>query len=187
MNRVSNITFYVLVLFLFFLLSQTPHLRLTLGSVIHYVNYTTTDDTRLFLGMLFGLVILLALKLKATTSIKISFIIAVVSCFIWFFPYFMNFHLNVEKYKITAILLWSVGIVVSLSKVSISSKQNRRAFSEAVRKEAISKQKYKCYQCREKLLPYGRDFHHKDGNRSNNKISNCQVLCTPCHRRRHLG
>jgi 5-methylcytosine-specific restriction endonuclease McrA len=26
---------------------------------------------------------------------------------------------------------------------------------------------------------------HKNGDRSNNKPSNCQVLCVPCHRRKH--
>ncbi|HYZ50853.1 MAG TPA: HNH endonuclease signature motif containing protein, partial [Nitrososphaeraceae archaeon] len=156
----------------------------SLVSLFEYVKGTRADD-RFFLGMLFGLVILLALKLRATTSIKISLIPAIASCLAWFIPYFMDDHLNVPNYKTIAILLWSLGIVVLLPKAS--DNQNRKAFSEAVRKEVIIKQKYKCYKCRKKLLPYGKDFHHKDGNRSNNKISNCQVLCTLCHRRIHLG
>jgi hypothetical protein len=185
MNRTSRITFYVLILSLFFLLSRTSNLRLTLVSVIEYVKDTATDDTRFFLGMLFGLVILLALKLKSRTSLKISLILAIASCLTWFFPYFMDGDINIANYKITAIFLWSLGLALLLPKAS--GNQNRKAFSEAVRKEVILKQEYKCYKCRKKLLPYGKDFHHIDGNRSNNKVSNCQVLCTPCHRRRHLG
>ena len=185
MTRTSRSAFYVLILSLFLLLSQTSYLRLTLISVIEYVKHTAADDTRFYLGMLFGLVILLALKQKGTTSIKISLILAIASCLAWFFPYFKDDHLNIDNYKVTAVLLWSLGVVLLLPKAS--GNQHRKAFSEVVRKEVIIKQKYRCYKCRKKLLPYGKDFHHKDGNRSNNKISNCQVLCTPCHRRRHLG
>ena len=36
-----------------------------------------------------------------------------------------------------------------------------------------------------KLVAYDVDFDHKNGDRSNNKLSNCQVLCVPCHRRKH--
>jgi hypothetical protein len=31
------------------------------------------------------------------------------------------------------------------------------------------------------------DYDHKDGNRGNNKASNCQVLCPTCHAKKSRG
>jgi hypothetical protein len=36
-----------------------------------------------------------------------------------------------------------------------------------------------------KLQDYGLDLEHKNGDSSNNKPFNCQVLGVPCHRRKH--
>jgi hypothetical protein len=37
--------------------------------------------------------------------------------------------------------------------------------------------------CNQSISKWDRDFHHIDGDRSNNKTSNCQALHTKCHRR----
>jgi 5-methylcytosine-specific restriction endonuclease McrA len=65
------------------------------------------------------------------------------------------------------------------------SKEKRRQFSEAVRQKVIHKQDGTCNRCRRKLVAYDMDVDHKNGDRSNNRPSNCHVLCVACHRRKH--
>jgi 5-methylcytosine-specific restriction endonuclease McrA len=43
----------------------------------------------------------------------------------------------------------------------------------------LRKQDHRCAKCNRVLNVV--DYHHKDGNRSNNKESNCQALCPNCH------
>jgi len=59
----------------------------------------------------------------------------------------------------------------------------RKYFSE--KKQDITKkdQNYKCDKCGKKAKFF--EFHHRDGNRSNNDLSNCQALCLDCHRETH--
>ena len=64
-------------------------------------------------------------------------------------------------------------------------KGKRRNFTMKNKEQVISKQKGKCAICRGYLNRWERDFHHKDGNRSNNDSSNCQAAHTRCHRKKH--
>ena len=49
------------------------------------------------------------------------------------------------------------------------------------KKQIRKKQNGRCAMCKRKLIRYTDEFHHKDGNNSNNKASNCEILCSNCH------
>jgi len=42
-----------------------------------------------------------------------------------------------------------------------------------------NRQHGECNKCHE--IPPRWDYHHRDGNRSNNRLSNCEGLCPNCH------
>ena len=57
--------------------------------------------------------------------------------------------------------------------------KKRRYFTANIKKEVLKDQNCKCAIC--KIDAEVLDYDHIDGNRSNNDISNCQVLCPNCH------
>jgi len=58
-------------------------------------------------------------------------------------------------------------------------KTSRRQFSKLTKQKTLIKQNFRCNLC---LKPLDQiDFHHIDGNNSNNYISNCEALCPNCH------
>lgn len=57
--------------------------------------------------------------------------------------------------------------------------RERRGFPDYVKEEVLRKQNHRCAHCNRILNVV--DWDHKDGNRSNNKESNCQALCPNCH------
>ena len=74
-------------------------------------------------------------------------------------------------------ILSVMGIMYSKSKYRV-----RRNFT-SMDKRAVrfNKQKNRCRKCKKALIWRNFQYHHKDGNRSNNRISNCQLLCKKCH------
>ena len=67
----------------------------------------------------------------------------------------------------------------------IGQKKKRKNFVKKTKEAILRKQKYKCKLCNKHMVKYDIEFDHKDGNNSNNKISNCRALHTRCHRRKH--
>jgi hypothetical protein len=63
--------------------------------------------------------------------------------------------------------------------------KDRLHFSEAVKNNILVRQDYRCGQCDLPLKYFSGklncQFHHKDGNHSNNVESNCEALCPNCH------
>ncbi len=55
----------------------------------------------------------------------------------------------------------------------------RKGFPQYVKENIMRKQDHKCAHCKKYLKVY--DFDHKNGNRSDNRESNCQALCPNCH------
>jgi 5-methylcytosine-specific restriction endonuclease McrA len=74
-------------------------------------------------------------------------------------------------------------ILCSAAVISVlrRKKRERRHFSRDVKRTILLKQKGKCKHCKSYLNRYAREFDHKNGDRSNNKGSNCQALCSNCH------
>lgn len=81
------------------------------------------------------------------------------------------------------VLLLSIvvtGLVLnSLKKLRKSTNRVRKGFSQGTRERILRKQNYRCAYCRKALKVI--DYHHKNGNRSDNRENNCQALCPNCH------
>ena len=74
----------------------------------------------------------------------------------------------------------AVGLVLNfLNKLNKSTNRIRKGFSQGTRKRILIKQNYRCSYCRRVLKVI--DYHHKNGDRSDNRENNCQALCPNCH------
>ena len=125
------------------------------------------------------------IKRRKRIRFVLSLFLGLSSYLCWFSTnaWWLEYNIGPHDQRLFAIILLAVAFWVLVSK---SLKEKRRHFSEIVRRQVIQKQKGKCAKCRGKLVPFGMDLDHKNGDRSNNKPSNCQMLCTPCHRRKHI-
>ena len=63
--------------------------------------------------------------------------------------------------------------------------KERRYFPVNVKRQILKDQKYKCAICKQNTEVW--DYDHKNGDRSNNKLSNCQALCPNCHAKKTRG
>jgi hypothetical protein len=66
----------------------------------------------------------------------------------------------------------------SLRRVESRKSKERKGFTKLIKYNVLKRQN-KCAHCRKILIVV--DFHHKNGDRSDNKQSNCQALCPSCH------
>ena len=135
--------------------------------------------------MLLGLLSLSYFKRRKRVRVVFSLSLVLLSYVCWFSnqpELWSAYDVSPYEQRFLAIVLWGIALWVLVHK---SSKEKRRYFTEVVRRETIQKQNGRCNKCKRKLVAYDVDFDHKNGDRSNNKLSNCQVLCVPCHRRKH--
>ena len=86
-------------------------------------------------------------------------------------------------YEISAFLLLVIfsGTVIIIYKLRRRRSRRRRNFSAETIRETFRKQDYKCAECNKGITTKLYDKHHKDGNRSNNSVSNLELLCVTCH------
>lgn len=153
-----------------------PRLRSGLGSV---------PDMNLFFFIAFlAFLILIYINRRKKLQATIGIILGFFSCLCWYSTtsLWSEYSISPLEQRLIAVLLLSISLWLLVSK---ASKQKRRHFSEIVRRKAIHRQNGRCKICRKRLEAYGVDADHKDNNRANNKASNCVILCTPCHRRKH--
>ena len=66
-----------------------------------------------------------------------------------------------------------------MKKLKKSTNMARKGFSQGTRERILRKQNHRCVYCRKVLKII--DYHHKNGNRSDNRENNCQALCPNCH------
>ena len=139
----------------------------------------------LFSIMLIVSLLLAYIKRRKRFCVAVAIIFGFASCLSWFSStaWWAEYDISPAEQKIIAVLLWIIAVIILVSRST--KKEKRRHFTQAVKRHVIRKQKGKCITCKRKLEAYGSDLHHKNGDRSNNKLSNCEVLCTPCHRRKH--
>ncbi|HEU4822506.1 MAG TPA: HNH endonuclease signature motif containing protein [Nitrososphaeraceae archaeon] len=138
----------------------------------------------LFSMMLLSLFPLIYKTRRNVPKVALATFLGIGSYLLWFSHTLLWLDIGLKEQRAIASVIWIVGIAVLLS--CQVKKGKRKSFSILVKKEAVQKQKTRCARCKRKLVEYGHDFDHKNGNRSNNKLSNCQALCTPCHRRKHI-
>ena len=143
------------------------------------------SSTLLFSIMLLVSLLLVYIKRRKRFCAAVAILLGFASCLSWFSSnaWWAEYDISPAEQKIIAVLLWIIAVIILASRST--KKEKRRHFTQAVKKHVIHKQKGKCIMCKRKLEAYGSDLHHKNGDRSNNKLSNCEVLCTPCHRRKH--
>ena len=65
------------------------------------------------------------------------------------------------------------------SKRIFNNSQTRRPFSEEQKTIARKRQDGRCLRCGQ--YPSIWEYHHRNGDRSNNDTSNCEAICPTCH------
>jgi hypothetical protein len=138
----------------------------------------------LFSTALLSLFPLLYKARRNLARVALATILGIGSYLLWFSYTVLSLDLGLKEQRAIAFVIWIVATAILLS--SPDKKGERKSFSILVKRKVVRKQKAKCARCKRKLVDYGHDFDHKNGDRSNNKLSNCQALCTPCHRRKHI-
>ena len=63
--------------------------------------------------------------------------------------------------------------------VLVKEQPKRKEFTKNTKEEVLERQGYRCNSCGQYSSLF--DFHHKNGDRSNNCSSNCEALCPNCH------
>jgi K+-sensing histidine kinase KdpD len=165
---------------------QIPIVTATTQQPLEQTNHFVFDEIFLFSIMLLCLLITIYIKRRKRIVAAVASILGFASYLFWFYTSILwieYYNINLAEQRTIAIVLWVTAMIVLITKSA--RKQKRKIFTEAVKREVIHRQKGKCAICKRKLQSYGLDFHHKNEDGSNNKISNCQVLCTLCHRKRH--
>lgn len=79
---------------------------------------------------------------------------------------------------VVILFLLAVGFIALRLRKKGKPKE-RKGFSQNIKENVLRKQDHKCAHCK-KLLNVV-DWDHKNGNRSDNRESNCQALCPNCH------
>lgn len=78
---------------------------------------------------------------------------------------------------------YTICIDCNLDQHSHSTKEDsqtiRKGWTEIQKEQVRIRQDGKCNVC--KRPPPHWEYHHKDGNRSNNSLDNCEGLCPNCH------
>jgi hypothetical protein len=99
---------------------------------------------------------------------------------------------NVNRYDAEELVIISlvflmiiIGLLMCLSRALKQRRKKRRLFTAQTKRLVLKSQKFKCLICRTNVGIW--DYDHKDGNRGNNKLSNCQALCPICHAKKSRG
>jgi hypothetical protein len=99
-----------------------------------------------------------------------------------FWDYLPKHNVGVTEQRLIALLILSLTLFPLFYK---STKRERIGFTVHTKGERLKRQHNKCARCKKNLTKFNIDFDHKNGNRFDNRISNCRALCTPCHRMKH--
>jgi hypothetical protein len=102
-----------------------------------------------------------------------------------YYNQFVNskYSINYDSLFLVLFFVVIVGIIV-IWKLTHRTKE-RRYFSVEARRQVLKNQNYKCAICKRNTGVW--DYDHKNGDRSNNKLSNCQALCPNCHAKKTRG
>ena len=88
-----------------------------------------------------------------------------------------------DDFKTTLAKTAIKSIIKYALRPDLAKKTRRKNFSKRTRLLIKLLQNFDCNDCGKynKFL----EFHHKNGNRSDNRLENCEALCPNCHRKRH--
>jgi hypothetical protein len=93
-----------------------------------------------------------------------------------------NYGFNVPQQKTISLAILSLAFLTLFYK---SKKKIRLYFTTSTKNQALRRQRQRCNICGKGLAKFNIDFDHKNGDRGDNRLSNCRALCTPCHRKKH--
>lgn len=122
---------------------------------------------------------------KMTKPQKIGFIIFVGVLFVILLS--SAYYINGTNF-VVLLLFVGVGTITALIIRDKKSKLKsaiynrpipRRGWTEEEKERVRNRQDGKCVSCHR--IPPRWEYHHRDGNRSNNSLSNCEGLCPNCH------
>jgi hypothetical protein len=86
----------------------------------------------------------------------------------WFAPLILSIIIVI----IVAVIAWKI-------KHTKGRYRKRELFSESIKAKVLVKQDHRCSHCKRLLNVV--DYDHKNGDRSDNRESNCVALCPNCH------
>ena len=102
-----------------------------------------------------------------------------------YYTQFANFK-DFNNYDSLFLILFFIIITGAIIwKITHRTKKERRYFSSEVKRQILKNQNYKCAICKRNTEVW--DYDHKNGKRSNNKMTNCQALCPNCHAKKTRG
>jgi len=87
--------------------------------------------------------------------------------------------------SVIIVIVIIAGVAAASSKKSESMPLPRRGWTGTQQKQVLEKQDGRCGECGEVSGTF--HFHHRDNNRNNNDLDNCQALCPNCHDRKSRG
>ena len=153
----------------------------------HSTKLASLNDNFIFFLMLLGLLILILIRRKKSLRIAAAAMLGLLSYLVWFSTIALTEYTNMSlgEQRAAALLLWCLGLYLVISKST--GVRRRKQFTQLVKNEVIHNQKNRCATCKRKLRLYGSNFDHVNGDRSDNRFSNCKALCIPCHRRKHAN
>jgi len=128
------------------------------------------------------------IKLYFATGVGVFFGLGIFFLFLYD-PYLPN---TPDKAPQSAALGFIFGIIGFLLPYYFSKRRPlrgsnlpRRGFTEEQKTTARHRQNGICLRCRQ--YPSIWEYHHRDGNRSNNQTSNCEAICPTCHAKIERG
>ncbi len=88
-----------------------------------------------------------------------------------FWDYLPKHSVSITEQRLIALIILSLTLFPLFYK---SAKRVRIGFTRYTKNERLKKQNHKCAGCKKTLIKFNIDFDHKNGNRSDNRISNCR-------------
>jgi hypothetical protein len=85
----------------------------------------------------------------------------------------------VAPFIIFVILVLIIAAIARKLKHRRRKHKERQPFSDSVKEKVLEKQHHRCADCNKVLNVV--DWHHRNGDRSDNRESNCVALCPNCH------
>lgn len=155
-------------------------------SILESITISHPTLTTIFLllvcALILGLIYLKCRYRRPDLRIAIAIVIMGASYAFAFWDYLPKHSVSITEQRLIALIILSLTLFPLFYK---SAKRVRIGFTRYTKNERLKKQNHKCAGCKKTLIKFNIDFDHKNGNRSDNRISNCRALCTPCHRKKH--
>ncbi len=94
----------------------------------------------------------------------------------------LNWYNNLNTNQLIFLTFIGSGIIAEKRPVNYNPKPKpipRRVFTKSTKNFTLMKQGFVCNNCKKPSKLW--DFHHKNGDRSDNSLNNCEALCPNCH------